>query len=225
MALREIDVAPGGTRSRERLSIVRLDPRQLQLRVHYDPRHPKPVSAWGEMLDALLVVNGSYFAPEGEEGYETIGMLISDGQRWGTPLRDYAGMLAVTSDGEVSVRWLRQRPYRADEPLVQAMQSFPVLVKPGGILGFPADADDGAPARRTAVAQDGEGNILLITAPQGRLSLHELAVFLAESDLTVDVVLNLDGGGSTGLWLRADDTQVEIDSLIPVPSVIAVERP
>lgn len=224
IALREIDVAPGPERATERLSIVRLKPSQMRLRVLYDPASPKSVSAWGQALDALLVVNGSYFAPANESGLETIGLLVSDGQRWGTPLQDHAGMLAVTGDGGVSIRWLRERPYDPGEPLSQAMQSFPVLVKPGGIMGFPADADDGAPARRTVVAQDGEGNLLLIVAPRGTLSLHELAVFLAESDLNIDVALNLDGGGSSGMWVAAANAQVDIDSLTTVPSVVAVER-
>lgn len=222
--LRKIDVTTGAEHLTERLSMVRLNPADLELRVHYDPINPKTVSDWGSTLDALLVVNGSYFAPESERGSETIGLLVSDGQRWGTPLPDYAGMLAVTGAGEVSVRWLRQRAYDPQEPLIQAMQSFPVLVKPGGVMGFPADVDDGTPARRTVVAQDSEGNILLIVAPRGTLSLHDLAVFLAESDLTIDVALNLDGGGSTGMWLTAADTQITIDSFTPVPSVIAVDR-
>jgi hypothetical protein len=51
-----------------------------------------------------------------------------------------------------------------------------------------------------------------------------LAVFLVESDLRIDAALNLDGGGSTGLWLAAGDAQIEIDSFNPVPSVITVER-
>jgi len=118
-------------------------------------------------------------------------------------------------------------------------------------MGFPADADDGRPARRTVVAQDLEGRILLIIAPRGYLSLHELAFFLSESDLDLDVALNLDGGFSTGLWLRADAQSVgpieadvdrasvdvdhasadnatpvahraSADSLVPVPSVISV---
>ena len=87
----------------------------------------------------------------------------------------------------------------------------------------PADADDGRPARRTVVAQDYQGRILFIVAPRGYLSLHELARFLAESDLDLDVALNLDGGASTGLWLRTDEMSVESDSLIPVPSVITAQ--
>jgi uncharacterized protein YigE (DUF2233 family) len=133
-------------------------------------------------------------------------------------------MFAVTASGDVSVRWLRQRPYDPGEPLAEAVQSFPVLVKPGGVMGFPADADEGMPARRTVVAEDRNGNILLIIAPRGYLSLHAVAVYLARSDLAVDVALNLDGGGSTGLWLATREARLDIDSYTPVPAVIAVER-
>lgn len=203
----------------ERLTIVRLDPASVHWRVHYDPTAPRPVSAWAERLQPLLVVNGGYFTPENE----TTGLLVSDGRVWGTPYAEFAGMFTVTADGQVSVRWLRDQPYDPNEPLMEALQSFPVVVKPGGVMGFPADADDGRPARRTVVAQDLEGRILIIVAPRGYLSLHELARFLAESDLELDVALNLDGGFSTGLWLQAGERSVEVDSLVPVPSVISVD--
>jgi uncharacterized protein YigE (DUF2233 family) len=222
--LRQLRVETGDVAERpavsgvERLTIVRLDPAAVYFRVHYDPIAPCPVSAWAERLQPLLVVNGGYFTPENE----TVGLLISDGRAWGTPYEDFAGMFAVTADGRVSVRWLRDRPYDSDEPLGEAVQSFPVLVKPGGVMGFPADADDGRPSRRTVVAQDRQGRILFIVAPRGHLSLHEMACFLADSDLDVDVALNLDGGFSTGLWLRTNETPVEIHSRVPVPSVISV---
>jgi hypothetical protein len=221
--LREIDVAVDPEQSTERLRIVRLDPSQVQFRVRYNPSDPRMISVWGAEAQCMLVVNGAYFAPQ-DEGGETIGLLVSDGQRWGTPLDNYAGMFAVTPSGDVSVRWLQQSPYDPQEPLAQAVQSFPVLVKPGGVMGFPAEADDGTPARRTVVAQDRAGSVLFIVAPGGYLSLHELAVFLAESDLAIDVALNLDGGGSTGMWLAAGQARVEIESFTPVPSVIAVQR-
>ena len=102
-----------------------------------------------------------------------------------------------------------------------------VSAKSSIVMGFPAAADDSRPSRRTVVAQDNQGRILLIVAPRGYLSLHEMARFLAESDLDLDVALNLDGGYSTGLWLKADgqsvdEQSVEINSLVPVPSVISV---
>jgi uncharacterized protein YigE (DUF2233 family) len=221
--LREIDALVDSEGPTERFWIVRLDPAQVRFRVRYDPVNPKAISAWAAESQSLLIVNGAYYTPE-SDGNETVGLLVADGQRWGTPLADYAGMFAVTPAGDVSVRWLRQRPYDPAEPLAEAVQSFPVLVKPGGVVGFPADADEGMPARRTVVAQDRDGNILFIAAPRGHLSLHEVAVFLARFDLAVDIALNLDGGGSTGMWLVAGDARVAIDSFTAVPSVIVVER-
>jgi hypothetical protein len=222
--LRRIDVAADSERPTERLWIIRLDPARVEFRVLYDPVNPKPVSAWATESRPLLVLNGGYFALDDSGRHEAIGLVVSDGLRWGTPLGDYAGMLAVTTGGDVSVRWLRRQPYDSAEPLSQAVQSFPMLVTPGGVVGFPANADEGAPARRTVVAEDRGGNILLIVAPRGYLSLHELAAFLAGSDLGVDVALNLDGGGSTGVWMAAGDSRTGIDSITPVPSVVIVER-
>lgn len=206
----------------EYLTIVRLDPRAVLFRVRYDPSNPAKISIWAERLEEpLLVVNGAYFTPENR----TVGLLVSDGERYGSPLGDFAGMFVVTSEGRAEVRWLGEHPFDANEPLLQGVQSFPVLVKPGGLLGFPADADDGRPARRTIVAQDREGHVLFIVAPNGYFSLHHLACFLISADLGVDIALNLDGGTSTGLWLRSGPVPLAIDSFVPVPSVIVADYP
>jgi uncharacterized protein YigE (DUF2233 family) len=204
----------------ERLTIVRVDRSVVRFAVRYDPLTPRPVSAWAEHLgQPIMVINAGYFAPENE----TLGLLISDGQRWGSPYGDFAGMFAVGPDGAVSLRWLRERPYDPAEALQYALQSFPVLVKPGGVMGFPADADDGSPSRRSVVAQDRQGRVLFMVAPNGYFSLHSLATFLAASDLELDTAMNLDGGTSTGLWLGLQPEALAIESLVPVPSVIVVD--
>jgi len=46
-----------------------------------------------------------------------------------------------------------------------------------------------------------------------------MATWLADSDLDIDVALNLDGGASSGLWIPQ---VAQIDSLTAVPVVIAV---
>jgi hypothetical protein len=199
--------------------VVRLDPAQVAFSVRYQPREPLPLSAWSEQLGALLVFNAGYFS----EDAEAIYLVLADGQAYGTPLPEFGGMFAVEQDGAVGVRWLAQSPYAPQDPPATAVQSFPILLKPGGIMAFGSDADDGSRSRRTAVARDLEGRILVIVAPGSAFSLHELAVFLAEGDLSIDVALNLDGGGSTGLYLSAGDASVEIDSISPVPCVIAAE--
>ena len=113
----------------ERLTIVRLDPAAVRFRVHYDPATSRPVSDWAKLVQSPLVINGGYFNPEGK----TASLLVSDGQTWGASYGDYAGMFAVTPGEQVSVRWLRAWPYDPNEPLREAVQSFPVLVKPGGV--------------------------------------------------------------------------------------------
>jgi uncharacterized protein YigE (DUF2233 family) len=198
--------------------LVRIAPSQVRLRVVYQPSHPRKLSQWATALpNALIIVNAGYFTPE----YQAMGLIISDGIPAGRSYDDFAGMLAVSADGQMSLRWLHTWPLRPDERLAQAVQSFPVLVKPGGLMGFPPDADQGQPSRRTVVAQDTTGRIILLVGPEFRFSLHELATWLAESDLQLDIALNLDGGTSTGLWISGHDEQ--IDSLVPVPAVIVFE--
>ena len=206
----------------ERIHLVRIDPAVARFRVRYTPGTARQVSTWSALAGqpAFLTVNGGYFSPENL----TTALLVSDGQTYGRSYGEFAGMFAVLPDGQVEVRWLADQPYDPAEILLEAVQSFPMLVQPGGVMGFPADADDGRPARRTAVGQDRLGRILFIVAPRGYLTLHELARWLATSDLELDVALNLDGGLSTGLMLSAGDTQIQVDSLVPVPSVIVAER-
>lgn len=199
----------------ERLTLVRLDPERVTFRVLYSPGVGYPVSAWARQTGALLVCNGGYFT----EDLHVTGLTISDGIVHGTPYGDFAGMFAVDENGVVSLRWLRDRPYRPEEPLQQALQSFPVLVRPGGVPGYPAEADEGHIARRTVIAQDQVGRILVLLAPRGFLSLSALSQWLVASDLALDVALNLDGGTSSGLWVAEGP---QIDSLVPVPAVLGV---
>jgi uncharacterized protein YigE (DUF2233 family) len=135
----------------------------------------------------------------------------------GTSYQGFGGMLAITADS-LEIRSLAERPYDANEPLQYALQSFPLLVKPGGEMGFLEE--DGIRGRRTVVALDGNGRLLFIMAASGSFTLHELSRYLVESDLELDVALNLDGGTSTGL--RLADPAEEIPAFVPLPAVIAV---
>jgi uncharacterized protein YigE (DUF2233 family) len=202
----------------ERLHLTRVDPDQVRLRIVYQPSQPKTISQWKSLLpEALVVTNAGYFTDENQ----ATGLIVSDGIASGRSFGDFAGMLAVSADAEVTLRWLQTWPYSPDEQLAQAIQSFPVLVKPGAQMGFPSDADEGQISRRTVVAQDAAGRLLLLVSPEFRFSLHELAVWLTKSDLDVDIALNLDGGTSTGLW--TSDPLHNVDSLVPVPAVIVIE--
>jgi uncharacterized protein YigE (DUF2233 family) len=198
--------------------VVRVDPATVRLRVGYTPERPRSLRAWVTEHKPLLAINGGFFTPE----HRSTALVISDGIASGASYTDFGGMLAVSPQGEVSLRPLRDQPYDTAEPLDQALQSFPMLVFPGGVA---ADVqDNGARARRSVVAQDRGGRLLFLVTTGSSFTLAELAQWLAASDLEIDRALNLDGGSSTGLFLDAGQVHQEIDSYGPLPLVILVER-
>jgi exopolysaccharide biosynthesis protein len=70
------------------------------------------------------------------------------------------------------------------------------------------------------IGQDKDGRILFIVAPQGHFTLHRLSVYLTESDLNLDIAVNLDGGGSTGILVASPRELIPSDR--PLPFVILV---
>ena len=201
----------------ESLYVWRLDQQHFRLDVAFAER-PKTLETWQEETDAALVVNGGYFSINNER-YSADGLTIINGQAFGRSFNGYGGMLAIDQFG-AEVRWLVQDPYNASETLQAALQAFPILVEPGGGLGFPATKENYASARRTVVAQDREGRILFIVTPEGYFTLHQLSLYLTESDLDLDIALNLDGGGSTGILVA--NTQEVIAPRVLLPFVILV---
>jgi hypothetical protein len=201
----------------ESLHIWRLDQKSFRLDVSYDAS-PKTLDTWQSETNAAIVVNGGYYSIANER-YFPDGLTIVNGQASGRSFNRSGGMLAIQDD-RAELRWLAQEPYNPSEPLRAALQSFPVLVQPGGQLGYGAEKESHAQARRTVIAQDRAGRILLMVAPQGHFTLHQLSLYLTESDLNLDIAINLDGGGSTGI-LVANPREL-ISPTRPIPFVILV---
>lgn len=214
---RVIDIYNDQNQPVESLHIWRLDQKHFRMDVAYDDR-PKSLETWQAETHAALVVNGGYYSIENER-YFPDGLTISQGQAFGRSFTGFGGMLAI-NEALAELRWLAQEPYNAFEPLQAALQSFPILVEPGGKLGFGPERESHASARRTVIAQDRDGRILFIIAPKGYFTLHQLSVYLTGSDLNLDIAINLDGGGSTGI-LVADPPEV-IPPTRPIPFVILV---
>ena len=215
--LRRMRVPGASGRPAFPIVIVRLDPSKVRLRVAYAPERPRALHTWFDEARPLLAVNGGFFA----EDYHSTALVISDGAVSGPSYEGFGGMLTVAPDGGIALRALRDQPYDPDESLAQAMQSFPMLVFPGGEVA-PID-DDGKRARRTAVALDRAGRLMLIASPTSDFTLRGFADWLGDGDLDIDRALNLDGGSSTGLFLRSGALSEQIDSLVPLPLVLLVE--
>ena len=194
---------------RESLTLLRLDPTFFQFDIAYHPGEPQDLTAWQAETGVLLVVNGGYFTPE----YLATGLTISGGQASGVSYEGFGGMVVVQNGG-LTVRSLLDQPYDGAEPIAAALQSFPLLVKPGGVPGFPEE--DNLTSRRTVIAQDRQGRILFLVAPLGYFTLYQLSQWLVASDLEVEIALNLDGGTSTGLLLADPPLHIASFDLLPV---------
>ena len=201
----------------ESLHVWRLDQNYFRMDVAFDET-PKTLEDWQKQTHAALVINGGYFSIDNER-YSPDGLTVLNGKTLGSSFEGFGGMLVI-SQARAELRWLVESPYNSSESLQAALQSFPILVKPGGQLGFSADDESHAAARRTVIGQDRDGRILFIVAPRGYFTLHRLSVYLTNSDLNLDIAVNLDGGGSTGV-LVANPYEI-IPSKVLLPFVILV---
>ena len=213
---RVFEVHNGQNQHVESLYVWRLDQRYFRLDVAYEER-PKTLQAWQAQTRAAIVLNGGYYSIDNER-YFPDGLTIVNGQASGRSF-NRGGMLAIQPSG-TELRWLEERPYNPNERIQSALQSFPILVRPGGELGYGPEKESHANARRTVIGQDKNGRILLMVAPQGYFTLHRLSAYLTESDLNLDMAVNLDGGGSTGI-LVANPEEL-ISPTRPIPFVILV---
>ena len=200
------------------LTMVRLDPASYTIRVKYDVANAGSLREWYEAIKPLAIINGGYFDQQGK----ATALVIFDGIRTGESYEGFGGMVVINAQGQFELRSLRQQPFDPNEILQQAMQSAPMLIQPGGVVSdLEADNDR---SRRSVIARDIHGRILLIVSDTNTFTLPELANVLKNSDLELDAALNLDGGSSTGLYVKTDQANVQVDSFDKLPLVLVVQR-
>ena len=197
----------------DRVVLLRIEPALFRFDVAYAPGEPKSLLEWSEATGALITINGGFFTAE----YQATGLTIVNGTPSGWSY-DFGGMVAITS-GTPRVRSLAVEPYQAGEAIDAGLQAFPMLIHPDG-SGFTQQSNDRA--RRTVIAQDDAGRILLILTARSNFTLPELSDFLRNGDLNLQVALNLDGGTSTGLILT--EPRIEVPAFVLMPAVLTVYR-
>lgn len=196
------------------VSVVRLDPAVLRFEVGYAPEQPLALSAWAGARGAVAAINGGFF----DENNRTVALLVRAGQPVGTSYEGRGGMFAVSPTGALTLRALADTPYDSAEPLAEALQGWPLLVRPGGAAAY--SFEDAERARRSALALDSQGRVLLIACPTAAFTLRELSEWLAASDLAIDAALNLDGGSSTALLVQSEQHPERVDAFVPLPIVL-----
>ncbi len=201
------------------ISMVRLDPAYVQFEVGYAPDQPLPLTTWHVRAGAVATINGGFF----DTHNRSTALIIRGGVASGVSYQGSGGMFAVDRNGGISLRYLVEEPYDPHELLLEALQSWPMLIKPGGTLVY-TGANDGQRARRSVVAIDRQGRVLLIAVTSHTFTLRGLADWLLASDLDLDAALNLDGGSSTGLYVDSGEQQLRTDAFVSLPITLMAHR-
>lgn len=172
----------------DRILLARIDPRHFRFVLRNDPAGGKDLDRWMDELGAALVVNGSYYAPDGEPATP----VISDFTRLGPAEYQAKAGAFIASAGFTGIRDLRDADWQtAFEGAETAMVSYPLLLADG-------TTHVARPSRwlanRSFIGQDKAGRIIIGTTRDAFFSLDRLAQFLLAAPLDLTIALNLDGG-------------------------------
>jgi uncharacterized protein YigE (DUF2233 family) len=199
--------------------VTRIDPARASFRVKFVNGQTKNVTDWVNANPGVkVVVNGGYFTPQNIP----IGLIAVEGTLMNRATgRNDAGFFQVKG-GQPKVRSLFLEPYNNTERFDQLVEGFPILMVRGRAApAFNPDLST-AQSRRTIVAQDVYGRILFMVTSPGMATLLDMAKYLAVSGLEIDTALNLDGGGSTQMYIATNGPSQLTPGLNPVPVAITV---
>lgn len=166
------------------------------------------VQAIGEARGAVAGVNGGYFGLGG--GCPPVSLLKSGGQLLGTN-GTTRGAFGIRPDGTPLIEivglgadWPAASEAHGGGPLL-VVQGQPTAASDWAAEGFTSSGFNGENPR-TFAGIDAEGRTLLGTVDGRRdnaagMSLGNLASFLASSEVGAAEAVNLDGGGSSQMWI------------------------
>lgn len=162
------------------------------------------VSEFARKHDAIVAINGDYF----DEKHQPLGLSMGPCGVWtrgDATLQRRQGLVAVGAGrAEIQNRTMETQPWMRG-----AVSGWPALVTACEAMADLPGSDHftRAPHPRTAVALSKDGNTMYFVVADGRregvpgMTLPELASFMAE-ELDACAAMNLDGGGSSAMWVR-----------------------
>jgi exopolysaccharide biosynthesis protein len=202
-----------------RIDLYKLKAGSFQVEFFNNPKEPKILKDWGDNFikttknaSNFILINGAYF----DENYSPTGFLKVDGEieQENKFDLDKSGVFA-SSDKRLILEDLQGLDFKALNDYDFVMQSYPVLIKNGQPN---ISEDSGKEASRTAIGKDQAGNIYIIMALYGDLSLFEFSQILDDLEIDFEEVLNLDGGTSSGVYLNYKGYKELNDSFVSVPN-------
>jgi exopolysaccharide biosynthesis protein len=182
--------------SRAELHVITFQNKTHTLAVMDNPQAAFTLATAAEKRGALAAVNGGYFHPD----RKPLGLVVRQGKEvHGFERARLLSGLVVVRDGRVQLQ--RAGEFKPGASVREALQAGPFLIDVGKpVAGLNATRS----AARTVVFTDGAGGCGLLVCRY--TTLAETGEILASPGLLpkgkITRALNLDGGSSTGLWVR-----------------------
>lgn len=193
------------------VSLIEVDP-SVGLKVDIAVSdEPKETSRIASEHDAIAAINGSYFDMKRGNSvcFLKVGNQVVDTTTLSESKLRVTGAMQVNK-GEIKlISWSRQIEKEYKEETGTILASGPLLLKDGQICEWTSCETNFIQKKhpRSAVATTKDGKILLITV-DGRFPEQAEGVNIPELAHLIRILggedaLNLDGGGSTTLWLSS----------------------
>jgi len=186
---------------------VRADLREKSIAVVATAEHERglTVGEFAQGRSAIAAVNGDYF----DAALVPVGLAMGDGEVWARADERLRRQEVIGVGGRRVAIFPRASPLRQPKRwMTGAVSGWPMIVQDcAAVAALPgSDHFTRAPHPRTAVGLSKDRRGLLLVVADGRRAgvpgptLPELAALLLE--LGACTAVNLDGGGSSALWLR-----------------------
>lgn len=189
----------------------------LNFAIRENTANPKTIRGWHiqDEKNAEIIINGTFF----DENYNATGKLVIEGENKGTNGYDADKSALISIGNNISVK--RKSKIIVDKPALYEADTFPVLIENGTSQ---IKEQSTKTARRSFIGNDTSGNTI-IGISDSPLSLFDLTQHLEQSDIQFTTVANLDGGPSSGISIKAGNTNESINSFSSIPNVIIGFQP
>jgi hypothetical protein len=164
------------------------------------------VSSFGSAVDAEAAINGDFFS---YETYATSGLTIGAGERWTDTDDSGSSGYVAFGDDMVDLSPPAEVLSRPEDWMRNLVSGHPLIVRDGtAIREYSCSSHYCQRHPRTAIGLSRDRRTMYLVVVDGRssrsagMTLAELAVLV--QGLGAHEALNLDGGGSTTMWLASD---------------------
>ncbi|MCI0414875.1 phosphodiester glycosidase family protein [bacterium] len=196
------------------LAVVRIDPRFNRIRVLSAYEEEKTVARtiedWQKQTGAIAMTNSAQYMAD--PYYMPCALIICDGKLKGPKSNSSVRGMLVAEPVKKNLPLADLLDFEYDRytpgTYQQGVQHWPILLDRHGKIKV---KKTGWQANRTIVAKDFDDKILLITTEGNFFTLHNLGLFLKESNarpdrgLRIHTAMNLDGGSEANMVVKAGD--------------------